>query len=111
VKLNCDPVLRQVTEIAQMISELRSVLPGPPEERTCLVGEVIAGSDPRCTAFARTGNLRLPKTSSTPASLSLDLESERVAGRAEARVTFGKPYSFKSYVLFNSGEFNLSELL
>jgi hypothetical protein len=60
VKLNCDSVLRQVKGIAQTISELRRFLPGPLEERASLTGEAIAYYDPRCTAFARTGNVRLP---------------------------------------------------
>jgi hypothetical protein len=63
VKLNCEPVLRQVTGIAQTTSELRHFLPDPPEERAFLVSEAIAHDDSRCTAFARTGNLRLPKIS------------------------------------------------
>jgi hypothetical protein len=58
MELNCDPVLRQVTGIAQTISELRRFLPGPPEERASFVGEAIADSDRRCTVFARMGNLR-----------------------------------------------------
>jgi hypothetical protein len=45
VKLNCDPVLLQVTGTAQTISELRRFLPGPPEERASIVAEVIADYD------------------------------------------------------------------
>jgi hypothetical protein len=47
LKLNCASVFRQVTGIAQTISELRHFLPGPPEERPSLVGEAIADYDPR----------------------------------------------------------------
>jgi hypothetical protein len=38
------------------------------------------------------------------------LESRRVSGHAEARVTFNKRYSLRSHVLFNSDEFDPSEL-
>jgi hypothetical protein len=98
VKFNCDPVLRQVTVIAKTISELRNFLPGHPEERASLVGEAIADYDRRCTAFASTGSIGLPKTSSTPASLS----------KTE---TFSKRHSFGSHVLFNYDEYDPSELL
>jgi hypothetical protein len=63
VKLNCDPVFRQVTGIAQTISELRSLLPGPPEEPAFLVGGAIADSDLRYG--------------------SLDLENGRASGHTE----------------------------
>jgi hypothetical protein len=108
VKLSRDPVIRQVTEIAQTISELRNFLPGSPEEGAFLVREVIADYDPRCTAFARMGNFRLPKTSSTPASLSRTETSSTVCW---ACVTFRKRHSFRSHVLFNPDEFDPSELL
>jgi hypothetical protein len=52
VKLNCHPVLRQVTGIAQTISDLRCFLLGPPEGRASLVGLAIAGSGPGYTVFA-----------------------------------------------------------
>jgi hypothetical protein len=91
VKLNCDLVLRQVTGIAQKISELRHFLPGPPEECVFLVGEAIT-------------DYNVPYG-------WLDLESGRVSGHAEARVTFRKRDSFRSHVFFNSDEFDPSELL
>jgi hypothetical protein len=91
VKLNCDPVLRQVTGIAQTISELRRFLPGPPEERAFLVGETIVAYDLRYR--------------------SLDLESGRVSGYAEGRVPSSKRCSFRSHTLFSSDEFDPSELL
>jgi hypothetical protein len=74
MKLNCDPVLRQVRRIAQTISELRRFLSGPREEHAFLVGGAIADYDLRYVL--------------------LDLESGRIFGHAEARVTFGKRYSF-----------------
>jgi hypothetical protein len=46
VTLNCDPVFRQVTGIAQTISELRRFLRGPPEKHASFVGEAIADYDP-----------------------------------------------------------------
>jgi hypothetical protein len=102
VKLNCDPLLRQVTGIAQTISELKPFLPSPPKERASLFGEAIADYDPRCTAFGRTGNLHFPKTSSTPAWLSrTDLESGRVSGHGEAHVTLSKRHSLRSHFLYN----------
>jgi hypothetical protein len=91
VKLNCDLALRQVTGSAQTFSELRRFLPGPPEERAFLVGEAIADYDLRYG--------------------SLDLESGRVSGQAEARGIFSTRYSFRSHVLLNFGEFDPSELL
>jgi hypothetical protein len=45
VKFKCDSVLRQVTGIAQTISELKHFLPGPLEERASLVGEAITDYD------------------------------------------------------------------
>jgi hypothetical protein len=91
VKLNCDPVLRQVTGIAQMIFKLRRFLPGPPEECAFLVGGTISDYDLHYE--------------------SLDLESGRVSGHGEARATFNKQYSFRPHVLFDSDEFGPSELL
>jgi hypothetical protein len=91
VNLNCDSVPRQVTGIAQTIFELRRFLLGPPEERAFLVDEAIADCDPRYG--------------------SLDLESARVSGHAEARVIFSKRYSLRSHILFNAVEFDPSELL
>jgi hypothetical protein len=112
VKLNCDSFLRQVTGIAQTISELRHFLPGPPDEPASLVGEAIADSDSRCTAFARTGNLRLPKTSSTLASLSKTETSSTACWAARnPSVRLRKRHSFESHLLFNSDEFSPSELL
>jgi hypothetical protein len=80
----------------------------PPEERASLVGQTIADYDARYTAFARTGNLRLPKTSWTPA---LPSRTETSSTACRARVTFSKRYSFGLHVFFNSDEFDPSELL
>jgi hypothetical protein len=88
VKPNCDPVLRQVTGVAQ---QFRRFMPGLPEECAFFVGEAIADYDLRYG--------------------SLDLESGRISGYAEALVAFSKRYPFKPHVLFNSDEFDPSELL
>jgi hypothetical protein len=109
VKLGHDSLLRQVTGTAQTISELRRFLSGPPEECVSLIGEAIADYDPRCTVFAHIGNLRLPKTRSLHLG-SPDLESGRVSGHAETRVTFCKRHSFISDVLFNYDECDPVEL-
>jgi hypothetical protein len=61
-------------------------LPGCPEEHVAFVGEAIADSDSQCTAFPRTGNRRFPKT-------------------------VRKRHSLRSRILFNSDEFDPSELL
>jgi hypothetical protein len=80
MKLNCDPVPRQVTGIAQTISELRSFLPDPPEERASFVDEAIADYDPRCRIFARTVNLRFLFTISILMNLIPQNRSEKSCG-------------------------------
>jgi hypothetical protein len=91
VNLNCDPVPGQATELCRRSPNSDASWPALPKT-------VPSSSAKGLQTMTRTTDRWIWKAGG-------------VSGHAEERVTFSKRYSFRSHALFNSDEFDPSELL